>query len=111
MDDYDNAIRTMSKAVEANSGKDYYQLCRRGFYYMQAGMFEEAMEDYTKATAVNSYSADAYFGKCAVLYKQGRLEEARVEYEKGIVVDPEMECMETEPDDLLDIVARFSRGI
>lgn len=111
LDDYDNAIKTMSKAVEANSGKDYYQLCCRGFYYMQAGMFDEAMEDYTKAAAVNSSSADAYFGKCAVLYKQGKLEEARVEYEKGIGIDPAMECMETEPDDLLDIVTEFSKGI
>lgn len=57
-----------------------------------------------------SYSADAYFGKCAVLYKQGKLEEVRVEYEKGSWIDPEMECLETEPDDLLDIVTRFSEG-
>lgn len=54
--------------------------------------------------------ADAYFGKCAVLYKQGKLEEARVEYEKGSWIDPEMECLETEPDDLLDIVISFSKG-
>ena len=57
-----------------------------------------------------SYSADAYFGKCAVLYKQGKLEEVRVEYEKGSWIDPEMECLETEHDDLLDIVERFSEG-
>ena len=33
-----------------------------------------------------------------------------MEYEKRIWIDQEMECLETEPDDLLDIVTRFQRG-
>lgn len=88
--DYDDAVKTISQAIEANGGMDYYQLCRRGFYYMQAGMFDEAMEDYTKAMDVNPDNADAYFGKCALLYRQGKLSEAKVEYDKGIKIDPDM---------------------
>lgn len=88
--DYDDAVKTISQAIEANGGIDYYQLCRRGFYYMQAGMFDEAMEDYTKAMDVNPDNADAYFGKCALLYRQGKLSEAKVEYDKGIKIDPDM---------------------
>ena len=78
LDDYDNAIKTISQAVDATSGKDYSHLCQRGFYYMQAGMYDEAMEDYAKATEINPDSALAYFGKCAVLFKQGKLDEAKI---------------------------------
>ena len=109
LDDYDNAIRTMSKAVEANSGKDYYQLCRRGFYYMQAGKYDEAMADYAKATEINPDNALAYFGKCAVLFKQGKLNEAKAEYGRGIKIDPEMESLEYN-EVLQEIVTGFSKG-
>lgn len=71
--DYGNAVKTISQTIEANGGKDYYQLCRKGFYYMQGGMYNEAMADYSKAVGVSLNNADAYFGKCALLYRQGKL--------------------------------------
>lgn len=107
--DYDNAVRTISQAIEANNSRDYHQLCRRGFYYMQQGKFNEAMEDYSKAANVNPNNAEAYFGRCAVLYRQGKLEEARGEYGKGIKIDPAMECLEYDRE-LMDIVTGFSKG-
>lgn len=110
LEDYDNAVKTISQAIEANNSRDYYQLCRRGFYYMQQGKFNEAMEDYSKAAEVNPNNAEAYFGRCAVLYRQGKLEEARDEYGKGIKIDPAMECLKHD-DELMDIVTEFSKGI
>ena len=110
LEDYDNAVKTISQAIEANNGRDYHQLCRRGFYYMLQGKFNEAMEDYSKAAEVNPNNAEAYFGRCAVLYRQGKLEEARDEYGKGIKIDPAMECLEYD-DELMDIVTDFSKGI
>lgn len=62
LQDYENAIRAMSQAVDATFGKDYSHLCQRGFYYMQAGKYNEAMADYSKATEVNPDNALAYFG-------------------------------------------------
>ena len=110
LEDYGNAVRTISQAIEANNSRDYHQLCRRGFYYMQQGKFNEAMEDYSKAAKANPNNAEAYFGRCAVLYKQGKLDEAKAEYGKGIKIDPAMECLEYD-DELMDIVTEFLKGI
>lgn len=110
LEDYDNAVKTISQAIEANNSRDYYQLCRRGFYYMLQGKFNETMEDYSKAAKVNPNNAEAYFGRCAVLYRQGKLDEAREEYGKGIKIDPAMECLEYDRE-LMDIVTDFSKGI
>ena len=98
LEDYDNAVKTISQAIEANNSRDYHQLCRRGF------------EDYSKAAELNLNNAEAYFGRCTVLYMQGKLEEARDEYGKGIKIDPAMECLEYD-DELMDIVTEFSKGI
>ena len=110
LEDYENAIKTISQAVDATSGKGYSHLCERGFYYMQAGMFDEAKEDYTKATEINPNNALAYFGKCAILYKQGKSDEAKTEYCKGIKIDPAMESLEYN-EVLQEIVTEFSKGI
>lgn len=109
LDDYDNAIKTISQTVDATSGKDYSHLCQRGFYYMQAGKYDEAMADYAKATEINPDNALAYFGKCAVLFKQGKLNEAKAEYGRGIKIDPEMESLEYN-EVLQEIVTGFSKG-
>lgn len=110
LDDYDNAIKTISQAVDATGGKDYSYLCQRGFYYMQAGKYNEAMADYAKSEEVNPDNALSYFGKCAVLYKQGNPNEAKAEYDKGIKIDPVMECLENN-EVLQEIVTKFSKGI
>ena len=110
LEDYDNAVKTISQAIEANNGRDYHQLCRRGFYYMRQGKFNEAMEDYSKAAKVNPNNAEAYFGRCAVLYMQGKLDEAREEYGKGIKIDPAMECLEPNVE-LQEIVIKFTKDI
>ena len=110
LEDYDNAVKTISQAIEANHDRDYYQLCRRGFYYMQQGKLNEAREDYSKASEVNPDNAEAYFGQCAVLYRQGKQDEAKAEYDKGIKIDPAMECLEHNGE-LQDIVTDFSKGI
>ena len=110
LEDYDNAIETISQAIDATFGKDYSLLCQRGFYYMQAGKYDEARSDYLKATEVNPDNALAYFGKCAVFYKQGKQEEAKEEYCKGIKIDPAMDCLEYD-EELQDTLTRFSRGI
>lgn len=110
LEDYHNAIKTISQAVDATSGKDYSHLCQRGFYYMQAGKYDEAMADYAKATEINSDNTLAYFGKCAILYRQGKSDEAKTEYCKGIKIDPVMESLEYN-EVLQEIVTEFSKGI
>ena len=81
-----------------------------GSLYQKNGLYNEAMEDYSKAAKANPNNAEAYFGRCAVLYRQGKLDDARDEYGKGIKIDPAMECLEYD-DELMDIVTEFSRGI
>ena len=110
LEDYDNAIKTISQAVDATFGKDYSHLCQRGFYYMQAGKYDEAVADYAKATGINPDNALAYFGKCAILYKQGKSDEAKTEYCKGIKIDPAMESLEYN-EVLQEIVTEFSKVI
>ena len=110
LEDYDNAIKTISQAVDATFGKDYSHLCQRGFYYMQAGKYDEAMADYAKATEINPDNALAYFGKCAVLYRQRKPNEAKAEYDNGIKIDPKMESLEYN-EVLHEIVTEFSRDI
>ena len=110
LEDYDNAIKTISQAVDATFGKDYSHLCQRGFYYMQAGKYDEAMADYAKATEINPDNTLAYFGKCAILYKQGKSDEAKTEYSKGIKIDPAMESLEYN-EVLQEIVTEFSKAI
>lgn len=107
LSDYDDAIETISQAIDATFGKDYSLLCQRGFYYMQAGKYDEARSDYLKATEVNPDNALAYFGKCAVFYKQGKQEEAKEEYCKGIKIDPTMDCLEYD-EELQDILTVFT---
>ena len=110
LEDYRNAIKTISQAVDATSGKDYSHLCQRGFYYMQACKYDEAMTDYAKATEINPDNALAYFGKCAVLHRQGKSSETKTEYDKGIKIDPEMESLEYN-EVLQEIVTEFSKAI
>ena len=107
LQDYENAIRAMSQAVDATFGKNYSHLCQRGFYYMQAGKYNEAMADYSKATEVNPDNALAYFGRCAVFYKQGKQAEAKDGYSRGIKIDPAMDCLEYD-EELRDMVTEFS---
>ena len=40
---------------------------------------------------------------CAVLFQQGKPDEAKAEYDRGIKIDPEMECLESN-DVLQEIV-------
>ena len=110
LEDYDNAIETISQAIDATFGKDYSLLCQRGFYYMQAGKYDEARSDYLKATEVNPDNALAYFGKCAVFYKQGKQEEAKEEYDRGIKIDPALECLEYN-EVLHEIMTKISKEI
>ena len=110
LEDYDNAIKTISQAVDATFSKDYSHLCQRGFYYMQAGKYDEAMTDYAKAMEINTDNALAYFGKCAVQYRQRKPNEAKAEYDNGIKIDPKMESLEYN-EVLHEIVTEFSWDI
>ena len=97
----------MSQAVDATFGKDYSHLCQRGFYYTWAGKYDEAMADYSKALGINQDNGLAYFGRCAVLCKQGKQAEAKEEYSRGIRIDPAMDCLEYD-EELRDMVTEFS---
>ena len=110
LEDYEKAIKTISQAIDATYSKDDSHICQRGFYYMQAGKYDEAMEDYAKATEINPDNALVYFGRCAVLYRQGKSSEARIEYDRGIKIDPALECLEYN-EVLHEIMTEFLKGI
>ena len=77
---------------------------------MHAGKYDSARSDSLKATEVNPDNALAYFGKCAVFYKQGKQEEAKEEYDRGIKIDPALECLEYN-EVLHEIMTKISKEI
>lgn len=110
MQDYDSAIEYLTGYLDDAQLYDISVIHDRAFYYMVSGRYEEAMADYERARQMNPSLAKTYFGKCAVLYKQGKQEEAKEEYSKVIEIDPAMECLEYN-EVLQEMVTKFSKSI
>lgn len=109
--DYDKAIEAVNACLNTPMGKnDYDVICQRGYCYLLAGRYEEAIEDYTRAIQLNpQYTfGNAYFGRSASLYQQEKLAEAKADYEKGLSFNPEMEYL---PSGVLEIMTKISKGI
>jgi tetratricopeptide (TPR) repeat protein len=84
---YKSAIKYLSIAVEKGIEDDslYY---RRGICYEETNMIDLAINDYSKAIAINPNNADAYYNRGNLYLNTSDIIQAKRDYEKNIEIEP-----------------------
>ena len=59
--DTDRAVAEITKYLEMVNGNDYYVLAQRADYYRKAGLYDEAIIDFSKMVDIAPMDAYAYF--------------------------------------------------
>jgi len=95
MEQYNKALEYFDKALDlVEKGKDTSGLPMdihyfgRGICWMGLGDYDMSVESFDKAIEANPANANAWNGKGAVLYIQGKIEEALKCYDKALEIDP-----------------------
>lgn len=102
--DFDAAIDAMNDAIELLPGKAEY-LAARGFFFLEDGVQQKALEDFHSALVANRYEMLAHFGRGLVAYKDGNWEEALAHFKDAYYANPQR------PETLLYLGAvSFHRG-
>ena len=85
--DVDKAVEDITKCIEMNDGKDFYDLVTRADYYRTAGKYDEAIADYKLASELNPLHIFPYYqlGWCYEL--KGDDKTAMEYYNRGIAID------------------------
>ena len=60
----------------------------RGMNYTSKGMYDEAIEEFTKAIEKNPKNAYAYYNRGLTYHKKGKLDKAILDYDKAIEINP-----------------------
>ena len=61
---------------------------QRGNRYSRNGVYEQAIEDYTRAIELDAAFAEAYFNRGVSYYEVGRYQEAITDLSQAIRLDP-----------------------
>ena len=83
---YKEALESINKAI-ALEPDSYLFYNERGLIHLNAGQAEDALVDFTMVAEINPLYTDVHNNLGATLAKLGRLDEARVEFEK-VLEDP-----------------------
>jgi len=80
----DEALFRHALAVTRNNDLAYYNL---GVALAARGAFQEAIQEYEQALALNPVRSEAHGGLACALMRIGKLADAAREYENGAAVD------------------------
>jgi Flp pilus assembly protein TadD len=57
--------------------------CNRGNAYLQTGKVKNALEDYTRAIALNDKDPDLYYNRAFIYRAMGRFKDADIDFKKA----------------------------
>ena len=87
-EDYDRAIRDLTRAIRLDNGDpDYY--VNRGNAYLKSGDLPAALADYNAALELSPDSVHALNGRGQTHAELGRIEEATTDFKRAIELDRE----------------------
>lgn len=92
LDTFSSSINLWSDAIRKQpaTGALYVERAHhnRGFAYLQAKRYEEAMRDFDRALELNASDANAYVGRGTLLTRTGRHAAALADLTRAIEIDP-----------------------
>ena len=92
LDTFSSSINLWSDAIRKQpvAGAMYVERAHhnRGFAYLQAKRYEEALRDFDRALELNASDANAYLGRGTLLTRTGRHAAAFKELTRAIEIDP-----------------------
>ncbi|MBA4349000.1 MAG: hypothetical protein C0415_03300 [Thermodesulfovibrio sp.] len=93
-EEYDKAIEAFTSAITSGEGyapgiSDAHAYNNRGLAYTKIGQHDKAIEDLTKAIALDPNLAAAYFNRGLAYYNQKQYERAIENFTKAIQLDPD----------------------
>lgn len=92
LDSFSSATKLWSDVVRKNAEANTPLVERgyhnRGFAYLQARQYPEAMRDFDKAIEINAQDADAYLGRGVLHTRTGGHDKALANLDRAIAIDP-----------------------
>ena len=85
--DSENAIRDITKCIEAGDGNDYYALSRRAHIYQDAGMYDKAIADFTKMIEMEPMVVYGYYSRGWCYEFAGDDQKAMDDYNAGLDIE------------------------
>ena len=85
--DSENAIKDITKCIEAGDGKDYYALSRRAHIYQDAGMYDKAIADFTKMIDMEPMVVYGYYSRGWCYEYAGDDRKAMDDYNAGLDIE------------------------
>jgi tetratricopeptide (TPR) repeat protein len=86
---HEEALQISAAALETDEIQAAYSI--RGDALLALGRYDEALESYAAAKRFDASVAEAYFRKSQSLASQGLTEEAQVQLEQALELDPDVE--------------------
>lgn len=92
LDSFSSSTKLWSDVVQKNTEANAPLVERgyhnRGFAYLQARQFSEAMRDFNKAIEINAQDANAYLGRGVLHTRTGSHDKALADLDRAIAIDP-----------------------
>lgn len=85
--DSENAIKDITKCIEAGDGNDYYALSRRAHIYQDAGLYDNAITDFTKMIEMEPMMVYGYYVRGWCYEYAGDDQKAMNDYNAGIDIE------------------------
>ena len=85
--DSENAIRDITKCIEAGDGNDYYALSRRAHIYQDAGMYDKAIADFTEMIEMEPMVVYGYYSRGWCYEFAGDDQKAMDDYNAGLDIE------------------------
>jgi tetratricopeptide (TPR) repeat protein len=85
--DFDGAQDAMNDAIDLLPRHSEY-LAVRGFFWLEGGKKQKALEDFHAALTINRYELLAHYGRGMIAYKDQNWEEAFAHFKDAYYADP-----------------------
>ena len=85
--DSENAIKDITKCIEAGDGNDYYAVSRRAHIYQDAGLYDKAITDFTKMIEMEPMMVYGYYVRGWCYEYAGDDQKAMNDYNAGIDIE------------------------
>jgi tetratricopeptide (TPR) repeat protein len=105
---HERALVDFDRIVELSPDFDAYS--NRGLARINVGRMEDAVEDLTRAIALDPDSADAHANRAFALVRLERLEAARADFDRAIAIDPSRPVFYTLRGGVHDLLGDRSRA-